>query len=182
MKNNAHIGPLIKLLNKEFELLHSEKARSIGLTPAQLFVLHYIFLGGWTGAAIGAVELVYLILMYVLEATGKTKYNIWLSLATMIATVTLSILTWANWFSLLPMIGMIEYLITMMFKNVIIVKSGTFVRIALNAAYMFLLKSYFGAALSVAILVFAIVGIVRDGKSKEKETKKEVELSEVAEQ
>ncbi len=42
MKNNAHIGPLIKLLNKEFELLHSEKARSIGLTPAQLFVLHYI--------------------------------------------------------------------------------------------------------------------------------------------
>lgn len=38
----CHIGPLIKLLNKEFEQLHSEKASSMGLTPAQLFVLHYI--------------------------------------------------------------------------------------------------------------------------------------------
>ncbi len=37
-----HIGPLIKLLNKEFEQLHTEKANSMGLTPAQLFVLHYI--------------------------------------------------------------------------------------------------------------------------------------------
>ncbi len=44
MKEPTHIGPLIKLLNKEFELLHSEKARSMGLTPAQLFVLHYIAL------------------------------------------------------------------------------------------------------------------------------------------
>lgn len=37
-----HIGPLIKLLNKGFEQLHSEKAGSMGLTHAQLFVLHYI--------------------------------------------------------------------------------------------------------------------------------------------
>ncbi len=42
MSENLHIGPLIRLLNKEFEQLHSEKAKSIGLTPAQLFVLHYI--------------------------------------------------------------------------------------------------------------------------------------------
>ena len=39
---NLHIGPLIKLLNKEFERLHTEKAGNIGLTPTQLFVLHYI--------------------------------------------------------------------------------------------------------------------------------------------
>lgn len=42
MTENLHIGPLIKLLNKEFERLHTEKAASIDLTPAQLFVLHYI--------------------------------------------------------------------------------------------------------------------------------------------
>ncbi len=42
MSENMHIGPLIKLLNKEFEQLHTEKASSMGLTPAQLFVLHYI--------------------------------------------------------------------------------------------------------------------------------------------
>ena len=42
MTENLHLGPLIKLLNKEFERLHTEKAGNIGLTPAQLFVLHYI--------------------------------------------------------------------------------------------------------------------------------------------
>ncbi|MBR3767146.1 MAG: MarR family transcriptional regulator [Clostridia bacterium] len=42
MPDFSYIGPLIKLLNKEFEQLHSEKAKSMGLTPAQLFVLHYI--------------------------------------------------------------------------------------------------------------------------------------------
>lgn len=42
MADLFHIGPLIKMLNKEFEQLHSEKARAMGLTPAQLFVLHYI--------------------------------------------------------------------------------------------------------------------------------------------
>lgn len=42
MSDNLHMGPLIKLLNKEFEQLHSQKAKGMGLTPAQLFVLHYI--------------------------------------------------------------------------------------------------------------------------------------------
>ncbi len=42
MEPKNHIGPLIKLLNKEFEQLHSEKAHSMGLTTAQLFVLHYL--------------------------------------------------------------------------------------------------------------------------------------------
>ncbi|MBQ6897722.1 MAG: MarR family transcriptional regulator [Clostridia bacterium] len=42
MPEIKHIGPLIKLLNKEFERLHTQKANSLGLTPSQLFVLHYI--------------------------------------------------------------------------------------------------------------------------------------------
>ena len=42
MQDHMHIGPLIRLLNKEFEQMHAEKASSMGLTPVQLFVLHYI--------------------------------------------------------------------------------------------------------------------------------------------
>lgn len=40
--SEIHIGPMIKVLNKGFEQLHTEKATALGLTPAQLFVLHYI--------------------------------------------------------------------------------------------------------------------------------------------
>lgn len=145
-----------------------------------LFSVHYICLGAWTGASIGFVELVFLIIMYILEIKDKAKYSIYLSIATMIITVVLSIVTWDTWYSLLPMIAMIIYLATMMFKNVIIVKSGAFIRITLNSVYMFLLKSYFGAGLSVLILVFTIVGLVRDCKSKrESQIKEEHKTEEI---
>lgn len=132
-----------------------------------LFALHYMCLSAWTGAAIGIIELVFLILMYVLELKDKTKYNMYLSISTIAITILLSIITWDTWISVLPMLAMIIYLTAMMFKNVIIVKSGTFIRLTLNGIYMFLLKSYFGAGLSILILIFTIVGIVRDYKSKQ---------------
>ena len=69
------------------------------------------------------------------------------------------------------MLAMVIYLTAMMFKNVIIVKSGRFIRLTLNGIYMLLLKSYFGAGLSILILVFTIVGIVNDYKSR-----KEIEI------
>lgn len=42
MNSHKHLGPLIRRLNKEFEQLHRSKAESLGLTPVQLFVLHYL--------------------------------------------------------------------------------------------------------------------------------------------
>ena len=129
------------------------------------FATHYMCLGGWTGAVIGLVEIVFLILMYILEVKNKTQYNTYLSLATMFITIILSVLTWSSWISFLPMIAMIIYLSGLIFKNVIIVKITTFIRITLNAIYMLLLKSYFGAGLSIVILIFTIVGIVNDCKS-----------------
>lgn len=133
-----------------------------------LLASHYVCLSAWTGASIAFVELIFLIIMYVLELKDKTQYSIYLSIATMIIIVVLSIITWDSLISLLPMLAMIIYLTAMIFKNVIIVKSGTFIRLTLNGIYMFLLKSYFGAGLSIVILIFTIVGIVNDYKSKQK--------------
>ena len=137
-----------------------------------LFAAHYMCLGGWTGAAIAILELVFLIVVYILELKNITKYNVLLSVSTIIATIVLSIITWDTWISLLPMLAMTIYLATMIFKNVIIVKSGTFIRLVLNGVYMLLLHSYFGAGLTIVILIFNIIGIVNDYKSKkELETK-----------
>lgn len=135
-----------------------------------LFSVHYLCLGGWTGAVTGLIEITFLILMYVLEKYNKTKYNIYLILATMLITIIMSILTWNTWISILPMISMIIYLLTMIFKNVIIVKIGAFIRLALNALYMLLLGSYFGAGASIVILICTIVGIVLDVKSKKQQS------------
>lgn len=132
-----------------------------------LFASHYMCLQAWTGGAIGFIELIFLILMYLLELKGKTQYSKYLSISTMILTAILSIITWNGWISVLPMLAMIIYLIAMMFSSVIIVKSGTFIRLTLNGVYMLLIKSYLGAGLSVVILIFTIIGIIRDYKRKQ---------------
>ena len=61
-------------------------------------------------------------------------------------------------------------LTSMIFTNVIIVKIGAFIRLALNALYMLLLGSYFGAGASIVILICTIVGIVLDVKSKKQQS------------
>ena len=152
---------IISMLNK-----NKKRVVFFLILSSILFATHYLCLGGWTGACIAFVELVFLILMYILEIKNKTKYNIYLSMSTILITIVVSIATWDSWISVLPMLAMIIYLTAMMSKNIIIVKVGTFVRIILNGIYMLLLQSYFGAGLSVVILIFTIVGIVNDYKNK----------------
>ena len=146
-------------------LCHKKKnIVSLLIVSTILFASHYLCLGGWTGASIAILELGFLIVMYLLEIKNKTRFNPLVTVITIVATIIISVFTWAGWISLLPTIAMIIYLVTMMFKNVVIVKTGTFIRIALNAIYMLLLASYFGAGLSSVILAFTIYGIVRDRK------------------
>lgn len=133
-----------------------------------LFAGHYLCLSAWTGVSIALVELVFLIVMYLIELNGKTQYNLSVSLATIFITIVLSILTWDSWVSVLPMLAMVIYLIGMIFNNVIVVKFATFVRLILNGVYMLLFKSYFGAGLTVLIILFTIVGIINDYKNKRK--------------
>ena len=139
-----------------------------------MFASHYMCLGGWTGAAIALVEIVFLMALYLLETYKKTQYNVLLSITTIILTIVLSIVTWGGWISILPMVAMVIYLLGLIFKNVIIVKSCTFIRLALNGLYMLMLKSYIGAGLTLVILAFTIYGIVVDYKSKEKMIKENV--------
>lgn len=134
-----------------------------------LFGFHYVCLGALTGAFIAFFEIIFLIAIYLLEKYNKSKYNIYASIITVLATVTISIFTWAGWISILPMLAMVVYLIAMLFTNIIIVKGGTFIRLALNGVYMFLIKSYLGVLLTLVVLGFTIFGIIRDNKCKKEE-------------
>lgn len=131
-----------------------------------LFGSHYVCLSAWTGAFIAFFEIIFLIVIYLLEKYNKSKYNICASIITILATVAISIFTWAGWISILPMLAMVIYLIAMLFTNIIIVKGGTFVRMALNGTYMFLIKSYLGVIFTAVVLIFTIYGIIRDNKIK----------------
>ena len=142
-----------------------------------LFASHYLCLGGYTGAATIFVDVVYLVIMYILEKKDKTKYNIYVTLTAMVITIVLSILTWNTALSLLPMFSMLIYLTTMIFSNVVIVKTGALVRNTLNVIYMFIITSYFGVGLEICLMISAIVGIILNirEKNKAKQVESEVE-------
>ena len=127
-----------------------------------LFACHYVCLDGWTGVVTALVDIIYLVLIYILERKGATRYNIYVSIVTMSLTILLSILTWDGAISLLPMFAMLVYFVAMIFSSVIIVKAGSFIRNALNSIYMFMLSSYLGAALGVCLMISAVVGIILD--------------------
>jgi len=136
-----------------------------------LFASHYLCLGGWTGAATIFVDVAYLAIIYFLEKKDKTKYNLHVTIGAILITIVLSILTWDTALSLLPMFSMLIYLITMIFTNVVIVKSGALIRNTLNVIYMFILASYFGAGLEICLMISAIVGIIINLRKKKEVTK-----------
>lgn len=153
---------IISMLNKK-----KSKVILFLIISTILFTAHYFCLGAYTGAVIGFIEMVFLLIMYLLELKQKIKYNTLCSVVTICITVLLSILTWNSWISVLPMVSMVIYLVSMLYTNVIIVKSGVFIRLVLNSLYMLLLKSYFGAGLTVVILIFNIWGIINDSKLRQ---------------
>ena len=137
-----------------------------------LFATHYFLLdGGLTGAATIMVDVVYLVVMYVLEKYNKTKYNLLTTIIAMIITVVLSIVTWQGAISIMPMMSMLIYLTTMIFTNVIIVKSGALTRNLINIIYMFIIHSWFGGGLEIVLMLSAVVGIIINYKNSKNNLK-----------
>lgn len=131
-----------------------------------LFAIHYLCLGGWTGAAIVFVDAIYLSIMFTLENKQKTQYTIHITICTILITILIAIITWDTAISLLPMFSMLIYLVGMISSNIIFVKTGALIRNTLNVIYMFILASYLGAALEICLMMSAIVGIVLNIKRK----------------
>ena len=137
-----------------------------------LFASHYFLLdGGLTGAATILIDVVYLVVMFLLEKFDKTKFNLLTTILAIIATIIVSIFTWESAISLLPMFSMLTYLTSMMFTNLIICKTGALIRNTLNVIYMFLIASYFGAGLEIVLMISAIVGIILNYNTNKKKEK-----------
>lgn len=73
------------------------------LLSSTLFVVHYIMLGGWTGAALNAIGAVRMLLLMVDKKWARSP---WILAALLAGIVGVGVLTWAGWISLLPTVAM----------------------------------------------------------------------------
>ena len=146
--------------------------------PLLLFLLlsdlfcsaHYLLLGKPTGGIIIFIDSAFLVVTYLIERFGNKKYTPIAIACAITATILTCIFTWSGPITLLPVCAMTIYLSGLLFQNIIIVKSCTICRTTLNLIYMFLIASYFGGALSIALVIFAVIGIIINFKDKKKQT------------
>ncbi len=132
------------------------------------FASHYFCLNEITASLIVIIDTIFLISLFFIEKYKKEKFIPIFIILTIIACIIVSILTLKDLFSLIILGGMLVYLIGMFFKNVIVVKSCTFIRVTCNMIHMLFVKSYLGAILSLVLLASSIIGIIIDIKNKKK--------------
>lgn len=125
-----------------------------------LFALHYLLLGGYSGAAIIMVDAIYLIATFILEKYKKNKYVPYATIVSMCLIVLLTAKLWQGPISLLPMFAILFFLLGIMFKNMVIVKLGSIIRNTLNLIYMILLSSVLGAILQVCLITSSLIGMI----------------------
>lgn len=139
------------------------------------FASHYFCLNEITASLITIIDSIFLLILFFLEKYKKEKFVPYLIVSTMIVCIVTSALTWTNLLSILPLVGMFIYLISMFFTNVTIIKSCSVVRVILNMTHMLLIASYVGAGLSLILLTSSIVGIILDLKNKKNLTKNDID-------
>lgn len=146
------------------------------------FASHFLFLdGGITGSLLIYVDILYLLILFILQKYKKTKYNTLVTIITMVVDVAISVVIMIlnkSVISLLPLFSILIYLTGMIFKNVVFVKGGAMVKNALNIVYMILITSYVGAALEFCLMISAMIGMILSYR-RWKKTKNTPELSKV---
>lgn len=127
---------------------------------------HFLLLGGFTASLAVVLSIFFLITMYIIEKYNKQKFSYIASIIFSLLLIPITILTWKNTYSLLSVNASLLIFVGTAFKNTLHVKLFYFASTISNAVYMLIIHSYFGFATSLIILTIAIVGIVKEIKTR----------------
>ena len=148
-----------------FALSYFAKKKNILLILSILnnifFGTHYLLLGGFTAAYVIYLTIAFLIGIYFLEKFNKENFNFIVASLSSIFAIVITILTWqgAN-LSILPLIAILFVYVGCTFKNVHVVKIFNLLSTITTTINLIMMKSYFGIAQNVIILILAVVGII----------------------
>ena len=132
--------------------------------------IHFLLLGGFTASLAVFLSILFLITMYFVEHFKKEKYALLISIIFSLLLIPITILTWQNAMSLFSDVATLLVFVGTAFKNTLCVKLFYFVSTILNATYMLIIHSYFGFATSLIILTTAIIGIIKEIKTRKQKS------------
>ena len=125
------------------------------------FVTQYFLLGAYIGGIVAGLEMIRCIVFYFIDKKFNTnKVRITSCVIFCILGLLSAIFTWENWFSILPLLGLLAVTICLAFKNVISLKIACIFSALCAFAYMIFYKSYFGCATQLFIAIVGISGLI----------------------
>lgn len=140
------------------------------LTSAFLFGLHFAMLGALTGALMNFINC---FRCYVFANYDKrwAKSNYWLYLFLAIFWIA-GILSWQNWHSILPIIGMTVGTIAFWMKDTTKIRILSLISPPSWFTHNLIVNSYSGMLVEILIFISTIIGIFRFDKKNKSPIKK----------
>ena len=129
------------------------------------FVVNMLLLKAYAGA-INCVILT--ILTIISTRYEKRKFPIWLAISFAIVILIGNIITYSDFFSLLPAIASYIYLFILLSKNMKMVRKSTVALRLLWAIYDFIVKAYTTFALDIFSFISSLIAIYRLDIKKQK--------------
>ncbi len=132
---------------------------SFQICAAALFVVHYIILGAYTGAVINFLGMLRSI-VFINSDKKWAKHPVWLGVFVVVFTVA-SIVTWVDWYSILPATAMVLTTISYWLKNETKIRLVTFPSSPCWLVYNILTGSVAGVLTECVVMSSLIIAIVR---------------------
>lgn len=142
----------------------------VQIGAAVLFIIHYILLGAYTGAALNFIGLLRSI-VFINNDKKWAKSPVWLGVFVVISAVS-SVLTWVDWYSVLPAAAMILTTVSYWLKSETKIRLVTFPSSPCWLIYNIITGSVAGIITECIVMSSLIIAIVRYDILKKEKVKK----------
>lgn len=125
----------------------------------------YLFLGAFTGVAMNIVSIVRNVWFYI-NAKNNKKNNIWVLVGLCFLIITSGIVTYSNAISIIPIVATVLFTYSVWQDNTNVYRYMAIPMSIMWIVYNLYCNSLFGTILECIMLIFEIVGIIKNRKNK----------------
>lgn len=146
-----------------FSLIVKSKATLLLLQTISsvFFITQYFLLSAYIGAIVAILEAIRTITFYFIEKKYNTTKTRTITAGIFVVLGAISaIFTWQNWYSILPLLGLLAVSICLGFKNVLAIKISCIFSAICATLYLFFLNSIFGAICQIFIIIMGLIGLI----------------------
>ena len=150
-----------------YQMKTSQKILAIEIITALVFSAHYLLIGAPTAMALNLLGAVQCVVFYFRDKQGKKGWI--LPVIFSVITVATGIMTWDGWHSVLIMLGLVAYNLSIASQNAQIIRYAMFFKSPMCLAYNAIAFSVGGIIYECSVLISSVIGTVRYHKNKKKE-------------